>query len=103
MMFKRKGEYTIANIKLQLDAEDIQGLDAAGPWFADMHSNNPVFYRTHGIKGKEFRESLGAFILGADFGVYVEFADPQQPLNYRKANLRVSTKSGVRQKGPIRK
>jgi hypothetical protein len=46
---------------------------------------------------------LGAFLLGADFGVFVELVKPQEPLNFRKSNLRVSSKSAVRQKGPIRK
>jgi hypothetical protein len=104
--FRRKTEIQITSdpkLTIVVDAEDVESIQAAGPWFADMRSNRPTFYRSHGIKGKEFRETLGAFLLGADFGVFVEFVKSQEPLNYRKANLRVSPRSAVKQKGELHK
>jgi hypothetical protein len=96
MPFKRKAEITLQGIKLTIDLEDEMRV-AVEDWKADIRATNPVFYRSLGPLHNPYQQTLAAFITGADHGVYVEQITPGR--DYRKSNLRVSPRSGVKPKG----
>ena len=98
--FKRKAEIILHGVKLVIDAVD-EARIIVEDWQIDRAPNVPMFYRPIGPIRNPFRELLSAFIIGADYGVYAEQIIPG--LDFRKSNLRVSPRSSVKQKGPLRK